>query len=265
MTPNDIDLDALLKRLHLPTIRRLYPDYAARAAAEGWSHRDLLALLVAEEVAHRNDTRIHRAAKKAHFPFIKTIEAFDFIFQSSLRRQQLGPYLGPELVTEGRNLILAGPPGRGKTHLAVAIGYRAIQNGFSARFVGASSLIDELGAASREGRLRDATAAWVDPHVLIIDEVGYLNHAPDAANVLFSVVDLRYLAAKPIIFTTNKKLRAWGDVLHDHDLAEVILDRVLERGQHIMLSGRSFRTRHLDPEVLATHQGPDPESVREQD
>ncbi len=102
MNPGDIDLDGLLKRLHLPTIRRLYADCAARAAPQGWSHRDFLALLIAEEVAYRNDTRIQRAASKAHFPFIKTIENFDFIFQSSLKRQKLGPYLGGELVSEAR-------------------------------------------------------------------------------------------------------------------------------------------------------------------
>jgi DNA replication protein DnaC len=191
-------------------------------------------------VAHRNDTRIARSARQAQFPFIKTIEDLDFLFQSTLKRQKLGPYLGPELVSEGRNIILSGPPGRGKTHLAVAIGYRAIQNGFSARFVTASALIDELGEASRAGRLRDATAAWIEPHVLIIDEVGYLNHTADAANLLFSVVDRRYLAKKPMVFTTNKKLRECGKVLHDNDLAEVILDRVLERGQLVALGGRSY-------------------------
>ena len=261
MTPGEVDVEALLKRLHLPTMRRLYADYAVKGAAESWTHREYLARLVAEEVAHRNDTRIDKAARHAHFPFIKTIESFDFVFQSSVRLQQLGPYLGPELISEGRNLVVSGKPGRGKTHLAVAIGYRAIQNGFTARFIGASALIDELGAASRAGRLREATAAWVEPSVLIVDEIGYLAHAQDAANVLFGVVDQRYLHKKPLIFTTNKKLSAWGDVLHDHDLAEVILDRVLERGQHIILGGRSWRTRHLDPEILGD-AGADPESVR---
>jgi DNA replication protein DnaC len=260
MNAGDIDLDALLKRLHLPTIARLYPSYATRAAAEGWSHRDLLALLVAEEVAHRNNTRIAKSARHAHFPFIKTVEAFDFVFQSTLRLQRLGPYLGPELVSEGRNLILSGRPGRGKTHLAVAIGYRAIQNGFTARFVGAGALIDELGRASRAGQLREATATWVEPHVLVIDEVGYLHHAEDAANVLFGVVDQRYLARKPMVFTTNKKLRDWGQVLHDPDLAEVILDRVLERGEHIVLGGPSWRTRHLDPETAGAESAADPET-----
>ena len=121
MKPGDIDVEALLKRLHQPTMRRLYAGYAATAAAEQWGHRDYLALLVAEEVAHRNDTRIQKAARHAHFPFTKTIENYDFVFQSSLRRQQLGPYLGPELVSEGRNLVLSGRPGRGKTHAAAAL------------------------------------------------------------------------------------------------------------------------------------------------
>lgn len=263
MTPSDIDLDALLRRLHLPTVRRLYADYAVRAATEGWSHRDFLALLIAEEVAHRNDTRIAKAARAAHFPFVKSIESFDFVFQSTLRRQRLGPYLGPELVTEGRNLILSGRPGRGKTHLAVAIAYRAIQNGFTARFVSAGDLIDDLAAASRQGRLREATATWVEPHILVIDEIGYLHHAQDAANVLFGVVDQRYLTRKPMVFTTNKKLRDWGSVLHDPDLAEVILDRVLERGEHVALGGPSWRTRHQDPETLDAAPDADPGTIRE--
>jgi DNA replication protein DnaC len=256
MKAEQIDLDHLLKRLHLPTMRRFYAEYAQNAAKEGWTHRDFLALLVAEEVAHRNDSRIDKSARQAHFPFQKTVEEFDFVFQSSLRRQELGPYLGPELVTEGRNLILSGKPGRGKTHIAVAIGYRAIQNGFTAKFVGASSLIDELVAASQTGRLREATATWAAPDVLIIDEVGYIKAAPDAANVLFGVVDQRYLVRKPMIFTTNKKLREWGEVLHDKDLAEVILDRVLEHGEHIALGGRSFRTRHVDPETFGDDSPP---------
>lgn len=255
MKAEEIDLEALLKRLHLPNTRRLYATYATQAAAEGWSHRDFLALLLAEEVSQRNDTRIQNWSRKAHFPFVKTIENFDFVFQSSLRRQQLGPYLGPELVSEGRNLILSGKPGRGKTHLAVAIGYRAIQNGYTTRFVGASELIDELSEASRAGRLREATATWVEPDVLIIDEVGYLAHAQDAANVLFGVVDRRYLKKKPMIFTTNKGLRSWGEVLHDPDLAEVILDRVLERGLHLSLGGRSWRTQHLGAEGIGGELG----------
>lgn len=246
MKPGDIDLHKLLKRLHLPTVARLAGELELRAASDGWTHREYLAVVMAEEVAHRNETRIHKTTRRARFPYVKTIEEFDFVFQSSLRRQQLGPYLGPEFVTEGRNLVLSGKPGRGKTHLAISLAYRAIQNGFDARFVTASGLIDELSAASRDGRLREATTAWVEPDVLVIDEVGYLHHADSAANVLFGVVDQRYLKRRPIVFTTNKPLHQWGAVLHDNDLAEVILDRVLERGHHIELGGGSWRSKDID-------------------
>lgn len=246
-----IDLAAIMRRLNLATVARLLGDYETRAAREGWSHRDFLALLLAEEVAHRTDTRVKKLARHAHFPYLKTIEEFDFVFQSSLRRQQLGPYLGPEFVTEGRNLILSGKPGRGKTHLAIAVAYRAIQNGFEARFVSASALIDDLHAAAMKGTLREATAAYVQPHVLVVDEVGYLQCADDAANVLYGVVDQRCLKRRPIVFTTNKPLKAWGEVLHDHELAEALLDRVLERGEHVRLGGRSWRTRDTDPTAFS--------------
>jgi DNA replication protein DnaC len=246
LTPETIDLDGLLRRLHLPTIRRLYPELEDRAAVEGMSHRDYLAVLVAEEVAHRAETRIQRATRKAQFPFLRTIEEFDFKLQTSVRLSLLGSYLGPELVTEGRSLILGGRSGRGKTHVAVSIAYRAIQNGYDARFTTAAQLIDELSAAAREGRLREALASYVQPHVLVIDEVGYLTYSADAANVLFQVVDHRYLHKKPMVFTTNKPLSQWGRVLHDPDLAEAITDRVLERGRFIPLRGPSYRTRHLE-------------------
>jgi DNA replication protein DnaC len=245
-----VDIGALMKRLRLATVARMLNDYESRAAKEGWSHRDFLALLLAEEVAHRANTRVQKLVRHARFPYVKTIEEYDFVFQSTLRRQQLGPYLGPEFVTEGRNLILSGKPGRGKTHLAVALAYKAIQNGFEARFVTAADLIDELHAAAQSGDLRDATAAYVHPHVLVIDEVGYLQCATDAANVLYGVVDQRCLKRRPIVFTTNKPLKRWGDVLHDPELAEALLDRVLERGEHIRLAGTSFRTRSVDPKTL---------------
>lgn len=114
LSPEAIDLDGLLRRLHLPTIRRLYPELEERAAAEEMSHRNYLAVLVAEEVAHRAQTRIQRATRKAGFPFLRTIEEYDFKLQSAVRLSLLGSYLGPELVSEGRSLIFGGRPGTGK-------------------------------------------------------------------------------------------------------------------------------------------------------
>jgi len=138
------DLDAGLRRLHLPTIRRMYSPVFEQAEKEGWTYREVLEQLVSEEIAHRTETRIQRSTRKAHFPFLKTIEEFDFEFQRSVKRQMLGRFLGPELVAEGRSLVLLGEPGRGKTHLAIAVAYKAIQNGYDARFTTAAQMLNEL-------------------------------------------------------------------------------------------------------------------------
>jgi DNA replication protein DnaC len=242
---SEVPVEALLKRLHLANARRIYRDLIARAEQEQWSFLDFLGVLVAEEVAHRQQTRIQRLTRWAEFPFLKTIDEFDFTYQSTLRLSLLGSALSPDFVTDGRCLILSGKSGRGKTHLAVAIAYRAIQNGFEAFFTTAAKLIDDLSRASREGRLREALAPYTHPHLLVIDEMGYLGYGDDAANVLFHVVNDRHLRQRSMVFTTNKPLGAWGRVLHDPDLAAAIVDRILERGRLIPLDGPSFRTRHL--------------------
>jgi DNA replication protein DnaC len=245
---SEAQLEAHFRRLNLAHMRRIYLEVADRAEKETWSYRDFLALLLAEEVARRKQTRLQRCTRNAHFPFLKTIDEFDFTLQSTLRQSLLGSYLGVDFVTEGRSLILHGKTGRGKTHLAIAIGYRAIQNGFETLFTTAAELIEDLSNASQKGHLQESLPTYTHPHVLVIDEVGYLTYGPDAANVLFHVVNDRHLRKRPMVFTTNKPLNQWGKVLHDEDLAVAILDRVLERGRLIRLDGPSGRTRHLNLE-----------------
>jgi DNA replication protein DnaC len=245
MMPRDDELDLLLKRLHLASTRRIWRQIVQRAEKEEWSYRDFLALLVSEEIAQRQQTRLGRLSRWASFPFLKTIDDFDFTYQSTVRLSLLGSALSPDFITEGRCLILTGKPGRGKTHLAVAIAYRAIQNGFDALFVTAAELIDDLSAAFREGRLAAALTIYNHPALLVVDEVGYLTYGTDAANMLFHVVNDRHRRKRSMIFTTNKALNTWGRVLHDDDLAQAIIDRVLERGRLLALDGPSMRTKHL--------------------
>lgn len=233
-------LELMLKRLGLRTVQRILPDLKTIAEKEAWSYTQFLERLLAEEIAQRCDNRIATQLAKAKFPFAATIESFDFKFKSDLKQQMLGRFLGPELVSERRSLILEGPPGTGKTHLCIAISYKAIQNGFSARFTTAAALINELRVA------RDLNAAlkpYLQPHVLVIDEMGYLGYGLGAADVLFQVVDQRYLTGKPILFTTNKPLKQWGRVLHDEELARAIIDRTLHYGEYLQLSGPSYRLK----------------------
>jgi DNA replication protein DnaC len=257
----DTDLDPLLKRLHLANARRIWRALVARAEQEDWSYEHLLLTLFSEEVAHRRGTRLHRAVHSARFPYLRTIEEFDFSYQSSLRLTTIGSLLSPDFVTEGGSVILEGKPGRGKTHLAVAIAYRALQNGFDALFTTAADLIDELSSASRNGTFREALARFVKPAVLVVDEVGYLACSNDAANVLFHVVGERHTRKRSMVFTTNKNPKRWGAVLHDDDLADAIVDRILERGRRLKLDGPSVRTNHL-PELTDDDDDVTPESSR---
>ena len=241
MNINDEQLDAYLKRLHLANIRHNWREVIDRAEKEKWSYRDFLATLAAEEVGKRSLTGIKRRIHAAKFPFLKTLEEFNFEMQSRLEVQMLGSYVGHELVTGGRCLVLYGKPGRGKTHLAIALAHKAILNGYHALFTTAADVIEDLHVAAAESNFRQRLKRYTAPDVLIVDEVGYLSLRDNAANVLYHVVNARYLKKKPILFTTNKPLTQWGHVLHDPDLAETIIDRVLERGRIVMLDGPSMR------------------------
>ncbi|AKF05522.1 IS21-like element helper ATPase IstB [Sandaracinus amylolyticus] len=239
------DLDPLLKRLSLANTRRVWRDLVRRAETEEWSYEQLLQTIFSEEIAHRRGTRLMRAVRAAELPFLRTVEEFDFSYQSTLRLTTIGSLLSPDFVTEGNSVILFGKTGRGKTHLAISLAYRAMQNGFDALFANCAELIDDLSCASREGRLREALARYVKPHVLVVDEVGYLAYGDDAANVLFHVVNERHIKKRAMVFTTNKHPKRWGPVLHDDDLAEAIVDRILDRGRLLKLDGPSIRTKHL--------------------
>lgn len=249
----ELDLDVILKRLHLANARRVWRELTQRAEKEQWTYDHLLKILFAEEVAHRAQTRLNRLSHAAKFPFLKTIDDFDFTFQSTLPMSMFGTFLSPDFVTSGGCLVLSGKPGRGKTHLAVAVAYRAIQNGFDALFTTAAALIDDLSVAARDGNLRNALAKYVQPSALVFDELGYLTYGSDAANVLFHVVNERHLKKRAMVITTNKSLKAWGNVLHDPDLAEAIVDRLLERGRVVQLDGPSIRSKHVDPTSHLRH------------
>jgi DNA replication protein DnaC len=169
MTLDDPSLDELLRRLHLANTRRIWSDLCQRAEKLDWSFRDFLCALVTDEVAHRQGTSLTKRIREARFPFHKTVEDFDFSYQSQLRRKLVGSFLGPDFVSEGRSLVLLGKPGRGKTHLAVAIALRAIHNGASARFVTAAALID---SPFNSWTLRPASTPYCRPRA-----ARFLEHA----------------------------------------------------------------------------------------
>jgi DNA replication protein DnaC len=237
-------LEEQLRRLRLPCARERYAQLEAEAIAGSWSYAEYLGRVAEEELAHRHERRIARLVRQARFPFIKTLEEFDFTFQPSVSRRALGPYLGFELVASGRNLILYGPSGTGKTALSIALAYQALLHGATVWFVTLTELIGELVQARARNEWEKALARYLTCEVLVIDEVGYLSYGPYAANVLFPVIDKRYLKGdRPILLTTNKDPAAWGTVLHDTDLAAAILDRLLHKGEILKMEGPSYRRR----------------------
>lgn len=261
--PLESPLDEGLRRLSLPGFRKYHPELAEQAVAENWTFPEYLEALVRLELDARTEGRIARTTRQAGFPFLKTIEEFDFRFQTTITRKQLGRYLGPELVTEGRNLILWGPAGVGKTALCVALAYKAIQHGAEARFVTCTELIHQLTEARRHGRWEAVFKRLLAPAILIIDEVGYLGYGPEAASVLFPVIDPRYLhGQRPVLLTTNKDPRQWGGalwaLLHDADLSAAIVDRLLDHGEMLKLGGRSYRQHRPGRATALPLDGPPP-------
>jgi len=262
LTPQNADLSHLLRRLSLPTMHRLLEETERHALNHQMGHREFFAHLVVAEVLNRDQTRVQRLTRRAGFPYLKTLDEFTFAPKGGVRKDLIAPYAAPDFVTAGRNLILSGKPGRGKTHLAIALAFRAIQAGSDALFVPAAHLIDDLARAAQRGALQQAADPYITAKCLVIDEIGYLPHAAEAANVCFTVIDARYHRRRPTIFTTNKPLRQWGAVLHDNDLAEAILDRILENGRHIEITGRSWRTgvdAHTAAALPVPEEGRDPQ------
>jgi DNA replication protein DnaC len=237
-------LDEPLRRLRLPTARGRYAQIEQEAIAGSWSYAEYLGRVAEEELAHRHERRIARLVTQAHFPFLKSLEEFDFTFPPSPSRRALGPYLGVEFVASGRNLILYGPSGTGKTALSIALSYQALLHGATVLFVTCTELIGDLVQARARNEWEKALARYLTCEVLVIDEVGYLSYGPYAANVLFPVIDKRYLKGdRPILLTTNKDPAQWEAVLHDADLAQAILDRLLHKGEILKMEGPSYR-RH---------------------
>ena len=213
------------------------------AASKGqMSYADFLADLLAVEAAARRERYLVTRTRLAHLPFRRTLEEFDFSFQPSVDERQVKELATLSFVSTAANVILLGPPGVGKTHIAVGLGLKAIEQGYGVYFIRADALVEDLRRAMTEHTFDRRMRVYLTPKVLIIDEFGIWPYDRLAATALFSLVSARYERGS-VILTSNKGFGEWGEVLGDPVIATAILDRLLHHSHVINIRGESYRLR----------------------
>jgi len=236
-------LEQHLDYLKLHSIQKQHLSLAQQSTQQQWDHIEYLRRLVEGEYLERRQRVIERRIKAARFPVIKTLEQFRWDWPKKINRLQVQNVFRLEFIAQKANVVLLGNVGLGKTHLAIALGYAACQEGHSVLFADAISIINDLSAAQKRGLLKRQIKRYLAPELLAIDELGYLPIDQHGADLLFQVISQRYERGA-IVLTTNKPFKLWPSIFNnDSTLASAVLDRLLHHAETVVIEGPSYRMK----------------------
>lgn len=237
-----MELNTLLSKLKLDYLSDSLDTLCEQASKKDLGYREFLQEVFQTEWGGRHQKGLESRLKQARLPWMKTLEQFDYEFQPSIDRKVIRELSGLGFVERAENVVLLGPPGVGKTHLAIALTVKAAEAGHRIMFLSLEKLMIQLKKAQQENRLERQMQLLVYPKLLVLDEIGYLPMTRDEASLFFRLVTRRYEKASTIL-TSNKSYADWGDIFGDQVIATAILDRLLHHATTVNIKGESYRLR----------------------
>lgn len=238
----DVRITTYSKVLKLPVVARQYKSVAHDAEAAGRSYLDFLAAILEQEVSHREQNGVQMRIQQARFPFVKTLDAFDFTASPTLSKAKVLALTHCEWVGQHENVLLVGNSGTGKSHLGIALGIAACRAGKKVRFYTAANLVNELVAAQQEGSLHRLQRTWRRWDLVVLDEVGYIPFSATGSQLLFNFCSERYERGS-LLITSNLEFARWTEVFGDEKLTAALLDRLTHRAHILPMNGESYRFR----------------------